>query len=75
MSGRYEIAPISDEEIKAEERRVFFSERIADSDEDLLDAYSQTVIGVAERVSWGAARSDPWDRAAHAPGRPRGSSR
>jgi S1-C subfamily serine protease len=51
MSGRYEIAPISDEEIKAEERRVFFSERIADSDEALLDAYSQTVIGVAERVS------------------------
>jgi S1-C subfamily serine protease len=51
MSGRYEIAPISDEEIKAEERRVFFSERIAGSDEALLDAYSQTVIGVAERVS------------------------
>jgi S1-C subfamily serine protease len=51
MSRRYEIAPISDDEIKAEERRVFFSERTADSDEALLDAYSQTVIGVAERVS------------------------
>ena len=51
MSRRYEIASISDEEIKAEERRVFFSERNADSDEALLDVYSQTVIGVAERVS------------------------
>jgi S1-C subfamily serine protease len=51
MSRRYEIAPISDDEIKAEERRVFFSERTVDSDEALLDAYSQTVIGVAERVS------------------------
>jgi S1-C subfamily serine protease len=51
MSRRYEIASISDEEIKAEERRVFFLERTADSDEALLDAYSQTVIGVAERVS------------------------
>src|SRR5215831_1552067 len=51
MSGRYEIAPISDKEIKAEERGVFFSGRTADSDEALLDAYSQTVICVAERVS------------------------
>jgi Trypsin-like peptidase domain len=51
MSRRYEIASISDEEIKAEERRAFFLERTADSDEALLDAYSQTVIGVAERVS------------------------
>jgi S1-C subfamily serine protease len=51
MTRRYEIASISDEEIKAEERRVFFSERTADSDEALLDVYSQTVIGVAERVS------------------------
>jgi hypothetical protein len=31
MSRRYEIAPISDEEIKAEERRVFFSENGDDS--------------------------------------------
>jgi S1-C subfamily serine protease len=51
MSRQYEIAPVSDEEIKADERRVFFSERTADSDEALLDAYSQTVMGVAERVS------------------------
>jgi S1-C subfamily serine protease len=51
MSRGYEIASISDEKIKAEERRVFFSERTADSDEALLDAYSQTVIGVAERLS------------------------
>jgi hypothetical protein len=51
MTRRYEIASISDEEIEAEERRVFFLERTADSDEALLDAYSQTVIGVAERVS------------------------
>jgi S1-C subfamily serine protease len=51
MSRQYEIAPMSDEEIKAEERRVFFSERTVNSDEALLDAYSQTVIGVAERMS------------------------
>ena len=51
MSRRYESASISDEGIKAEERRVFFSGGTADSDEALLDAYSQTVIGVAERVS------------------------
>jgi len=51
MSTLYEIAPMSDEEIKAEERRVFFSERTVDSDEAILDIYSQTVIGVAERVS------------------------
>ncbi|HEV2663582.1 MAG TPA: trypsin-like peptidase domain-containing protein [Blastocatellia bacterium] len=51
MSRRYEIAPVSDEDIKADERRVFFSERTADSDKALLDAYSQTVMGVAERVS------------------------
>jgi len=51
MSRRYEITTISDEEIRAEERRVLFSERAADSDEALLDAYSQTVIGVAERMS------------------------
>ena len=51
MSRRYESASISDEGIKAEERRVFFSGGAADSDEALLDAYSQTVIGVAERVS------------------------
>src|SRR5262245_32450780 len=51
MSRRYEIAPISDEGIKAEERRVFFSERNADSDEALLDAYSRTIMGGAERVS------------------------
>jgi S1-C subfamily serine protease len=51
MSRRYEIAPVSDEEIRDDERRVFFSESTADSDEALLDAYSQTVMGVAERVS------------------------
>jgi S1-C subfamily serine protease len=51
MSRRYEIATISDEEVKAEERRVFFSGRAADSDQALLDAYSQTIVGVAERVS------------------------
>src|SRR5215475_4580937 len=51
MSRQYEIAPMSDEEINAEDRRVFFSERTVDSDEALLDFYSQTVIGVAERVS------------------------
>src|SRR5215510_2858560 len=51
MSRQYEIAPMNDEEIKAEERCVFFSGRTVDSDEALLDFYSQTVIGVAERVS------------------------
>jgi len=51
MSRLYEIAPMSDEEIMAEERRVFFSKRTVDSDGALLDVYSQTVIGVAERVS------------------------
>jgi S1-C subfamily serine protease len=51
MSRHYEIAPMNDEEIKAEERRVFFSERTVDSDEALPDIYSQTVTGVAERVS------------------------
>lgn len=63
MSRRYEIAPISDEEIKAEERRVFFSENGDD-----------TVDRRAGRAG-GAARSDPSDGAAHAPYRPRGSSR
>jgi S1-C subfamily serine protease len=51
MSRLYEIAPMSDEEIMAEERQIFFSERTVDSDEALPDVYSQTVIGVAERVS------------------------
>src|SRR5262252_2064160 len=51
MRTQYEIAPMSDEEIKAEERRGLFSERTVDSDEALLDVYSQTVMGVAERVS------------------------
>jgi S1-C subfamily serine protease len=51
MSRRYEIAPMNDEETNGEERRVFFSERTVDSDEALLDAYSQTVTGVAEKVS------------------------
>jgi S1-C subfamily serine protease len=51
MSRRYEIALISDEEIKGEEGRGFFSERTVDSDEALLDVYSQTVTGVAEKVS------------------------
>jgi S1-C subfamily serine protease len=51
MSKQYEIAPMIDEEIKAEERLAFFSERTVDSDEALLEGYSQTVIGVAERVS------------------------
>src|SRR5262245_44582900 len=50
MSRRYESASMNDEEIKAEERRVFFSERAVDTDEALLDVYSQTVIGVAEKV-------------------------
>lgn len=51
MSSQYEIAPIGNDEINAEGRQVFFSERTGDSDEALLDGYSQTVIGVAERVS------------------------
>ncbi|MGH9936808.1 MAG: S1C family serine protease [Blastocatellia bacterium] len=52
MSRRYGIASISNEEVRAEERRVFSStETEADSDETLLDAYSRTVIGVAEKVS------------------------
>ena len=51
MSRQYEIALMNDEEVKAEERRVIFSERTVDSDEALLDVYSQTVIGVAERMS------------------------
>jgi S1-C subfamily serine protease len=51
MSRRYEIAPMSDEETNGEERRGFFSERPFNSDEALLDAYSQTVTGVAEKVS------------------------
>src|SRR5262245_58287116 len=51
MSRQYEIAQMNDEEINAEERRAFFSDRTVDSDEALLDVYSQTVIGVAERVS------------------------
>jgi S1-C subfamily serine protease len=55
MSGRYEVASISDkgsdEGIRVEERRELFSDRAADLDEALLDAYSQTVTGVAERVS------------------------
>src|SRR5215831_3090519 len=51
MSSRYEIASISNEEIRAGERRDFFSESTDDSDEALPDAYSQTIIGVAERVS------------------------
>jgi S1-C subfamily serine protease len=51
MSSRYEIASISNEEIRAGERRDFFSDSTDDSDEALLDAYSQTIIGVAERVS------------------------
>ncbi len=51
MGSRYEVASISNEEIKAGEWRGFFSESVDDSDEALLDAYSQTVIGVAERVS------------------------
>lgn len=51
MSDLYEIGPISYEEINAEERRGLFSERRGDSDDALLDAYSQTVIGVAEKVS------------------------
>jgi S1-C subfamily serine protease len=51
MSMRYEIASISNNEINADERRDFFSTGADASDESLLDAYSQTVIGVAERVS------------------------
>jgi len=52
MRRRYGIAPISDEEVRVEERRVFSSsETAADSDETLLDAYSRTIIGVAEKVS------------------------
>jgi S1-C subfamily serine protease len=49
MSERYEIVSISSDEINADDRRDFYSEGL--SDEILLDAYSQTVIGVAERVS------------------------
>jgi S1-C subfamily serine protease len=51
MSTQYEIAPMSDEEIKAEEPGVFYSERAADSDQAFQDVYSKTVMGVAERVS------------------------
>ena len=52
MSRRYEIAPISDEDVRVEERRGLSSGgSAADSDETLLDDYSRTVIGVAEKVS------------------------
>jgi S1-C subfamily serine protease len=51
MSSRYEIASISVDELKADERRFFFSEEADAADEALLDAYSQTVMGVAERMS------------------------
>ncbi|HEU0184764.1 MAG TPA: trypsin-like peptidase domain-containing protein [Blastocatellia bacterium] len=53
MSSPYGIAPVNNEGINAEERRGLFSEAYPEraSDEALMDAYSQTVIGVAERVS------------------------
>jgi S1-C subfamily serine protease len=55
MSSPYDIAPISNEGINVEEGRGLFLERLPyperASDEALMDAYSQTVMGVAERVS------------------------
>jgi len=49
MNRQYEITPISDEEVRAEERRDRGA--AAEADESLLDAYSQTVTSIAERVS------------------------
>jgi S1-C subfamily serine protease len=53
MSSLYGIAPIGNEGINTEEWRGGLSEIYPGraSDEALMDAYSQTVIGVAERVS------------------------
>src|SRR5215813_4177841 len=52
MSRRYEIAPISDEDVGGEMKRAPTPGGAADdSDEALLDDYSRTVIGVAEKVS------------------------
>src|SRR5688572_13706313 len=51
MISRYEIATISDKDVRAERRRASFAEAPGDSNEEILDAYSQTVMGVAERVS------------------------
>jgi len=49
MNRQYEITPISDEEVRAEGRRDRGA--AAEADESLLDAYSQTVTSIAERVS------------------------
>ncbi|MGH9768771.1 MAG: S1C family serine protease [Blastocatellia bacterium] len=49
MRRLYEIAPISDEDFRAESERTGVLGD--DSDEALLDAYSRTVVGVAEKVS------------------------
>src|SRR5438445_6723219 len=49
MSRQYEITPISDEDVRAGGRQVRGA--VAEADETLLDAYSQTVTSVAERVS------------------------
>jgi S1-C subfamily serine protease len=51
MSSIYEVAPLSNEEIRAEDGRDFYSESGEYSEEAFLDAYSQTVMGVAEKVS------------------------
>jgi S1-C subfamily serine protease len=51
MSSIYEVAPLSNEEIRAEDGRDFYSESGEDSVGAFLDAYSHTVMGVAEKVS------------------------
>ncbi|MGH6629440.1 MAG: S1C family serine protease [Burkholderiales bacterium] len=52
MSGRYGAVLINDEGLRGEGGRISATGGgAADSDEALLDAYSRTVIGVAENVS------------------------